>query len=161
MPKKVKARKNTKNRENKTVGGLLFKTDQQEYAKVTRMLGDRRVECECYDGIKRLCKIRGAIRKKTRIKVDDIVLLSLRDFQDDKADIIHAYTPDDVRKLQKEGQLPVEQSDLFCDVIELAPIDELCQSNQYDSILIDSSTSDDGDVIGEVVVEDVITFDDL
>jgi hypothetical protein len=36
----------------------------------------------------------------------DIVLLSLRDFQDDKADVIAKYSPDEARELKKLGELP-------------------------------------------------------
>lgn len=35
----------------------------------------------------------------------DIILLSLRDFQDDKADVIHRYTPDEARSLKTYGEL--------------------------------------------------------
>ena len=61
------------------------------------MLGNGRVEAQCFDGTKRLAHIRGKMRKKVWINQGDIVLLSLRDFQDDKADVIVKYTPDEVR----------------------------------------------------------------
>ena len=35
-----------------------------EYAQVLRMLGNGRLEAMCIDGIKRLCHIRGKMRKK-------------------------------------------------------------------------------------------------
>jgi len=43
---------------------LIFKEDQQEYAQVTKMLGNGRLEAMCFDGVKRLCHIRGKLRKK-------------------------------------------------------------------------------------------------
>nr|ODN85619.1 translation initiation factor eIF-1A [Cryptococcus depauperatus CBS 7841]ODN90297.1 translation initiation factor eIF-1A [Cryptococcus depauperatus CBS 7855] len=39
------------------------------------------------------------------IVVGDIILLSLRDFQDDRADVIHRYTPDEARNLKTYGEL--------------------------------------------------------
>merc|ERR1740122_475955 len=36
----------------------------------------------CFDGQKRLCKIRGKLRKKVWINVSDIVLVGLRGYQD-------------------------------------------------------------------------------
>lgn len=54
------------------------------------------MEAQCFDGTKRLAHIRGKMRKKVWINQGDIVLLSLRDFQDDKADVIVKYTPDEV-----------------------------------------------------------------
>ena len=35
----------------------------------------------CFDGVKRLCHIRGKMRKKVWINQSDIVLLGLRDYQ--------------------------------------------------------------------------------
>jgi len=57
----------------------------QDYARVIRMLGNRRVVCFCNDGRERVCKIRGALckgPKKKRIDIGDIVLISFRDFED-------------------------------------------------------------------------------
>merc|ERR1719512_573467 len=48
----------------------------------------------CFDGQKRLCKIRGKLRKKVWINVSDIVLVGLRDYQDGKADVILKYSSD-------------------------------------------------------------------
>ena len=89
-----------------------------EYAQVTRMLGNGRLEAFCFDGVNRLCHIRGKLRKRVWIGVvrrhschawhsapplfprvvpllpcpqGDIVLLGLREFQDQKADIILKY----------------------------------------------------------------------
>ena len=36
----------------------------------------------------------------------DIVLVGLRDFQDDKCDIIHKYNADEARNLKNYGELP-------------------------------------------------------
>ena len=38
--------------------------------------------------------------------VGDIVLISLRDFQDDKADVILKYAPEEARQLKAQGHLP-------------------------------------------------------
>ena len=43
---------------------LVYKEDGQEYAQVVRMLGNGRLEAQCIDGKKRLCHIRGKMRKK-------------------------------------------------------------------------------------------------
>jgi translation initiation factor 1A len=70
------------------------------------MLGNARVEAFCFDGVSRLCQIRGQMRKRVWINVGDIVLVSLREFQDSKADIIWKYTPDEARSLKAYGELP-------------------------------------------------------
>jgi translation initiation factor 1A len=70
------------------------------------MLGNGRVEAQCFDGVKRLATIRGKLRKKVWINQGDIVLLSLREFQDEKADVIQRYNPDEARQLKSYGELP-------------------------------------------------------
>lgn len=114
MPKpKGKGGKNR--RKGKTDGTvvkreLLFKEDGQEYGKVVKLLGNCNLDLVCADEVKRIGHIRGSMRKKVWLKVGDICLVSLRDFQDGKADIIHVYDSDEVRNLISYGELPKEWS---------------------------------------------------
>jgi translation initiation factor 1A len=113
---------------------LTFKEDGQEYAQVIKMLGNGRLEAMCFDGNKRLATIRGMsllhamtrtqkeskanqakltrfflpgkLRKKVWINQGDIILLSLRDYQDNKGDVILKYTADEARSLKAYGELP-------------------------------------------------------
>ena len=86
---------------------LEFKEDGQEYGQVLKLLGNGRVECQCMDGKKRMCTIRGAMRNRVWIAAGDIVLLGLRDFGDDaKADIIMKYYDEEAKELQELGELP-------------------------------------------------------
>ena len=50
--------------------------------------------------------IRGGIKKKMRIVVGSIVIVSLRDFEDGKCDIIYLYDKDEIKELIKLGELP-------------------------------------------------------
>lgn len=70
-----------------------------------RMLGNGRLEAQCFDGVKRLCHIRGKMRKKVWVGTGDIVLIGLRDFQDGKADVILKYSPDEARSLKAHGEI--------------------------------------------------------
>ena len=70
------------------------------------MLGNGRLEAMCFDGNKRLCHIRGKLRKKVWINTADIILIGLRDFQDEKADVMLKYTPDEARQLKSLGEIP-------------------------------------------------------
>merc|ERR1719300_1904683 len=60
----------------------------------------------CFDGVERLCHIRGKLRKKVWIAQSDIVLVDLRDYQDAKADVILKYSPDEARNLKSYGEFP-------------------------------------------------------
>lgn len=61
-----KNRRRGKNENESEKRELIFKEDEQEYAQVTKMLGNGRLEAMCFDGVKRLCHIRGKLRKKVR-----------------------------------------------------------------------------------------------
>ena len=61
------------------------KEEGQDYARVIKLLGDRRATCFCNDGKERIGKFRGAIcrgPKKQIITAGDIVLISLREFEE-------------------------------------------------------------------------------
>jgi translation initiation factor 1A len=77
-----------------------------EYAQVLRMLGNGRLEAHCMDGVKRLCHIRGKMRKKVWVNAGDVVLVGLREYQDEKADVILKYAADEARSLKAYGELP-------------------------------------------------------
>lgn len=101
-----KNRRRGKNENESEKRELVFKEDEQEYAQVTKMLGNGRLEAMCFDGVKRLCHIRGKLRKKVWINQGDIILVGLRDYQDTKADVIFKYTPDEARNLKTYGEFP-------------------------------------------------------
>jgi len=50
------------------------------------------------------------MQKKVWINKDDIILISLRNFQDDKADVIHKFNPDEIQELKRKNQLPSKSS---------------------------------------------------
>ena len=111
MPKnKGKGGKNRRRGKNENEYG-------QEYAQVTKMLGCGWLEAMCFDGVRRLCHIRGKLRKKVWINTSDIILIGLRDYQDNKADVILKYNPDEARSLKAYGELPehakINETDTF------------------------------------------------
>mmetsp|Transcript_20696 Transcript_20696/g.61171 ORF Transcript_20696/g.61171 Transcript_20696/m.61171 type:complete len:136 (-) Transcript_20696:506-913(-) len=109
MPKnKGKGGKNRRRgkNDNDSKRELTYKEDGQEYAQVTKMLGNGRLEAYCFDGVSRLCHIRGKLRKRVWIQQGDIVLLGLREFQDQKADVILKYDNEEARSLKAYGELP-------------------------------------------------------
>mmetsp|Transcript_21833 Transcript_21833/g.32423 ORF Transcript_21833/g.32423 Transcript_21833/m.32423 type:complete len:144 (-) Transcript_21833:36-467(-) len=102
-----KSKRKGKNKNDEQVKReLIEKDDGQEYAQITKILGNCRFEGFCFDGRNRLLHVRGKFRKRVWINRDDIVLVQLRDYQDEKADIIHKYNADEVRRLKKSGELP-------------------------------------------------------
>lgn len=80
------------------------KQDGQVYGRVTKTLGDGKFECICDDYVTRTCVIRGNMRNRVYVRVDDVVLVNLYVGmnQDDKGIISYRYSPDEVRVIQSE-----------------------------------------------------------
>ena len=90
------------------------KQDDQLYARVIQVLGNRNVLAYCNDNILRLCHIRGSIRKDMWISAGDIVLISIRDFitekndKYEKGDILYKYDRDHHSKLKKDDNINIK-----------------------------------------------------
>lgn len=85
---------------------ILFKDDSSRYAFVVENHGNYHFKVQCDDGAERLGVLRGSMRKRVWVRRSDIVLVTLRDFQDDKVDIVHKYTSDEVHYLNSIQQIP-------------------------------------------------------
>jgi len=79
-----------------------------EYAWITKMLGNGRVLAKNMEKVERLGIIRGNMRKREWMGVGDLVLVTLRGFQDDKVDIVFKYNDSEVRMLRKWGEIRQE-----------------------------------------------------
>lgn len=122
MGKTGKGKGGKNRRRGKNVNGgqkreLIFKEEGQEYAQITKMLGNGRLEVACFDDKKRMGHIRGKLRKKVWMGQGDIILVSLRDFQDEQCDVVHKYNSDEARALKSAGELPenakINETDTF------------------------------------------------
>tara|TARA_B110000259_G_C13752027_1_gene296984 strand:- start:51 stop:488 length:438 start_codon:yes stop_codon:yes gene_type:complete len=101
--KKAKRSKNVTEVESRV---LLFKDSHlQVYGKIISILGDSRFSILCDDGKTRLGITRGKMKKRIWIKMNDLVLVSFREFEEGKVDIIHKYNEDETKKLKKMGEL--------------------------------------------------------
>lgn len=100
--KKHKRNKNFTN-ENKA---LRIKEDGQEYAKVSRCKGNCRFDVDCCDGKSRSAILCGTMRKRKFINQGDLVLVSIREWQDDVCDIIDSYDENHAKKLKEQKHIP-------------------------------------------------------
>lgn len=137
---------------------LLLKEPGQEYAQANKMLGSGNIEAYCFDGKTRLCHVRGKMAKKVWINLGDIILIGLRDFQDNKADIIGKYTPEEVRQLRKLGELPEGVGVASERKQEQMPDEELVQFDQAAPGLPSTASSSSE---GEANSLDLPEIDDL
>ena len=72
----------------------------------SQIRGSWRFNVLCFDGKERMATMCGTMRKRRFINQDDIVLVSLRDWQDAKCDIIDNYDENLVRKMKDKGLVP-------------------------------------------------------
>jgi len=99
------ARKNMRdNGQNDNIKNLI-KDEDQEYAFIEDALGDGRMKLICWDKKTRMGIIRGKLKRRCWMNKGDIVLISFRDFQDEKCDIIQKYTDNQVKILVKAGKI--------------------------------------------------------
>ena len=99
-----KFKKGKKLQFEKTV--MIFKEEGEEYAKVDKLLGNGRLNALIQDGTSILCIIPGRLKKKKWIRIGDIILINIRDYQKDKADVLHCYTDSQVMTLRNQKLLP-------------------------------------------------------
>tara|TARA_Y100000022_G_C12965153_1_gene246525 strand:+ start:54 stop:518 length:465 start_codon:yes stop_codon:yes gene_type:complete len=111
--KKHKRAKNFQN-DNK----IVFPEEGQYFAKVTKLLGSCRMKLIYYtknnterkikdwNTIESIGIVRGSMVKRVFVNVDDIVLITPRDFEDKKVDIIHKYTENQLQYLKQHMELP-------------------------------------------------------
>ena len=85
---------------------LANRKDHQAYACAIKMLGDRRLIVKCEDNKERLAIIPGKFKgKKYWINPGMILMINLRDYQDEKVDIIYIYNNEDVKFLKKRKEI--------------------------------------------------------
>lgn len=67
--------------------------DEQKYGKITKCLGDSRFTIKLLDDseLELTGLMKGSLKKRMWVKLDDIVLITLREFELDKCDIIGRY----------------------------------------------------------------------
>lgn len=123
MPKgkgKSKGKKGGKSRmmrEKDDSKTIRMRQQGEQYARVEKILGDCRFSLSCYDNfsllkgqnIDRIGRLSKSQRRNGYIVKGDFVLVSLREYQDEKCEIIHKYKPQDVKFLQKIKELPEEE----------------------------------------------------
>ena len=88
---------------------LVFKNieDYQEYGQVTKILGNKRFDVNCFDNKQRLAHAGGSLkRKKVFVKLGDVILVSIRTFEDSKCDILHVYNQKEVKRLKNLNEIP-------------------------------------------------------
>ncbi|MFQ6012373.1 MAG: translation initiation factor eIF-1A [Thermoplasmata archaeon] len=77
-----------------------------------QLLGASHIKVACADGISRLSRIPGKLRKRMWIREGDLVIVKPWDFQPEKADIVFRYLKTEATYLSRKGVIP-ESVDIF------------------------------------------------
>ncbi len=84
---------------------LVNTEDLQVYAQISKSYGNSRFEVKCFDGKNRVAHAPGSLKKKKIfVKGNDVIIVSLRSFDDSKCDILYVYTSREVKELKKIGE---------------------------------------------------------
>jgi translation initiation factor 1A len=81
------------------------KRNREIFAHTELMMGANHIRVRCFDGVTRMGRIKGKIKKKVWIREGDILIVIPWSFQDDKCDIIYRYTVPQVEWLKRNGYL--------------------------------------------------------
>jgi translation initiation factor 1A len=83
-------------------------TEHEVYAYVIKLLGNCRVLVLCDNGTEAVGVIRGSMRrfnKRVLIETGDIIAVSIREYQDNKVDIVHKYNAEQCKILINNKEL--------------------------------------------------------
>ena len=139
--------------------------DYQEYAQITKALGNGRFEVFCFDGKKRLAIICGKMRKRVFVNQGNIVLVSLREWQDSKCDIIEKYNESDVMKLKYQKLIPdfiklerknnADEDEIMDDNLGFTFTTEMPVSDEDTDDKEDNISSEDSDTDDDIDIDDI------
>jgi|TARA_B100000029_G_scaffold390674_1_gene387453 translation initiation factor 1A len=82
------------------------------FAIADEILGGRRIRAVCEDGLSRISRIPGKMRRRQWVREGDLIVVQPWDFQDEKANVCMRYTKTQSLYLSRKGVLP-EIVDLF------------------------------------------------
>jgi translation initiation factor 1A len=152
---KKMARKNQNNQEQHISINDISKTDEQEYAIIDKVLGGGRFNIITPDNKKRIGISRGRmfsrngkVKDRSLMTPGNLILVSLRDFQDDKADILMFYTKDQVNLL-------LEYDEIDKNFMKVINDDTNNNENIVDDIFDDNDDDKDDDMKLEDIWDDI------
>jgi len=114
--KEVKPKKGAKRvKSKKKTGGegdvalrvsLPYKPKGEIFAVAETFQGGSRLQIICEDGIRRMGRIPGKLRRRMWIRENDLLIVIPWSFQDSKADVKFRYTPTQTANLKRRGKIP-------------------------------------------------------
>ena len=105
--KEVKSKKKANNEGEITLRvSLPYKPKGEMFAVAETFQGGSRLQIICEDGIRRMGRIPGKLRRRMWIRENDLLIVIPWSFQDSKADVKFRYTPTQTANLKRRGKIP-------------------------------------------------------
>ena len=82
-----------------------FPRGKEFIGRVEKRLGGSRMNVRSVEGKDLMARVPGRVKKFLWIREGDIVLLQPWELDDDKADLIYKYKPNEVKQLERKGML--------------------------------------------------------
>lgn len=114
---------------------MVYKDNGTEYAQIEKDYGNGRIALLCENQSNILGIIRGSVsRKIRRPPPGSIVLISRRDFEEDKADIVYLYNQNEIKLLRSQQAINFAEERVQANDDEGAASIEFCEEIDDDEI---------------------------
>ena len=77
------------------------KWNNEQFARAELMMGANHIRVRCFDGVTRMGRIKGSMKKRTWIREGDSLIVTPWSFQDAKCDIVYRYLKPQTEWLQR------------------------------------------------------------
>lgn len=78
---------------------------------IEQRLGGNKMMVTCVDGKSRNCRVPGRLKRRLWLRPDDVVIVEPWELDDNKADVLLKYKPNQVAWLKKNGYLESESAE--------------------------------------------------
>ena len=85
---------------------LPYKPKGEMFAVAETFQGGSRLQVICEDGVRRMGRIPGKLRRRMWVRENDLLIVVPWSFQDSKADVKFRYTPTQTSNLKRRGKIP-------------------------------------------------------
>jgi len=85
---------------------LPYKPKGEMFGVAENFQGGSRLQVICEDGVRRMGRIPGKLRRRMWVRENDLLIVVPWSFQDSKADVKFRYTPTQTANLKRRGKIP-------------------------------------------------------
>jgi translation initiation factor 1A len=103
--------KNNNEQEEQKVTRAPLPKGREVIGIIEQRLGGNKMMVLCVDGKSRNCRVPGRLKRKLWLRPEDVVIVEPWELDNNKADILLKYKPNQIEWLKKNGYLETESSE--------------------------------------------------